>query len=106
MIDQDLAHETRGDADKVRAILPARVRGLCQAQEHLVDQRRRLERVAQPLAAHVGTRQSVQLPFDQRHQFVPRGFVTFIPRTQQLGDRVRGRWRTASRRPSSTRFVE
>ena len=52
MIDQDLAHETCGNADEVRAVLPPGGGAVGQPEKHLVDERGGLERVAVSLATH------------------------------------------------------
>ena len=50
-LDQDLAHRVRRDGAEVRAVLPAAGLVLQEAQVGFVDERRRLQRLAGPLAA-------------------------------------------------------
>ena len=50
-----------------------------------------MEGVAFALAAHVATREPVQLIVDQRVQLIERGLVPFAPFSEQLGDLVLGR---------------
>ena len=71
-LDQDLAHRVRGDRAEVRAVLPALRAILHQPQVGLVDERRRLERLARTLAAQIRRRQPAQLLVDDRQQRVDR----------------------------------
>ena len=65
VVHEDLTHELRGDRDEMGAVGPVLSRAPAhQAHEGFVDERRRLQGVAGPLAAQVRRRQSVQLVFD------------------------------------------
>jgi len=75
LIDQDLAHEVRSDAQEVRA---AAIVGLIlcdQADVRFVNQRGRLKRVTGPLVAQLAIGEAAQLGIDQRHQAIKRGLV-------------------------------
>ena len=52
VIDEDLAHDPRGDAEEVRAVLPLNPGLVHEPEERFAHKRRRLERVSGPLAAH------------------------------------------------------
>ena len=69
---QNLAHRSRGDADEMPLVVPRRA-GARQAQVHLVDQRRRLQRLPRPLAPHVGAGETPQLVIHARREFVGVG---------------------------------
>ena len=71
-LDQDLPHGMRRDRAEVRAVLPAIRLVLHQAEVGLVDERRRLQRLARPLAAQVVGREPPQLLIDDRQQRVHR----------------------------------
>ena len=49
VVDEDASHQLRGDAEKMRAVLPAYVTLIDQLHERFVDERGRLERVLRPL---------------------------------------------------------
>ena len=57
-----------------------------QAQVHLVDERRRLQRMALALAAHVVVGQAAQLLVHDRHQPVSRGGIAVGPIGEDLVD--------------------
>ena len=85
VIDQDLPHQPRRNAEKVRATLPGH--GLLhQAQIGFVEQRRSLQRMTQSLVTQVMTCQPAQLFVDERNQPVARRCVARTPSEQQLCD--------------------
>jgi hypothetical protein len=86
MIDEHAAHQMRGDADEVRAILPGHASGVDQPNERFVDQRRRLQSVTSTLAIHVRASESSQLCLDKRQQALECALVAFAPRPEQLSD--------------------
>ena len=91
MIDEDATHQTCGDAEKMRAILPAHVLRTDQPHERFIDERRRLQRVVAPFARHVDARQAPQLRFDERDQRLEGVVVAVAPRPEQSGDLCRTR---------------
>ena len=74
-LDQDLPHRVRRDRAEVRAVLPALRAVLQQLQVRLVDERRRLQRLARALALEIVRGEPPQLGVDQRHQRLERGLV-------------------------------
>src|SRR5437667_6921300 len=66
MVHKDAAHQLRGDAVELRTVLPLRVLLIDQLEVSLVDQRRRLQRVALTLSPQIVTRQPAQLAVNQR----------------------------------------
>jgi hypothetical protein len=91
VVDEDAAHDLRGDGVEVRAALPPGLRAVLpgEPQVRLVDERRRLERVARPLAAHLPARDAAQLGVDERGQPVERRGVAPAPVREQLRDLLR-----------------
>ena len=87
VIDENAPHQAGRDAKKVRAILPADAPGVGQSKKRLVHQRRGLQRVSAPLAAHVPSSQAAQLRLHERQQPLERAIIAVAPRPQQLGDR-------------------
>jgi hypothetical protein len=85
VVDEDLAHQLRGDAEKVGAALPARPALVDQTQVSLIDERRGLQRVPGPLAAQVAVRQLMQLTLDERQQTVEGIGVACGPGGEQVG---------------------
>src|SRR5438132_2148114 len=67
IVDKNLPHELRSNAEEVSAILPVDILLTDQTQVSLIDQRGRLQRVAHSLSIHVVVGQSMQLRLNQRH---------------------------------------
>ena len=86
VIYQNAAHQLRSNAEKLRAILPARGLLVDQTQIRLVNQRGCLQRMAGPLVTQVARRLTPQLVIDHRNQRVERSFITVAPRGEQLRD--------------------
>src|SRR5262245_5018139 len=84
--DQDLAHQPRRGAEEMSAVLPIYVALVYQPQKCLVNQSRRLERMAGALATHVAARHTAQFAVDERRQFISRALIASIPRDQKLCD--------------------
>ena len=63
---QNLAHRSGGDGEEVGAVLPAWIGLVGQAQISLVDQRRRLQRVAGAFSAHMTMSEASEFLIDQR----------------------------------------
>ena len=74
----------------MRAILPLNLLHLDEPQIRLVDERRRLQRVPDPLTLHVARRQTAQLLVHERQQRVERIGFAPVPGEEQRR-RVR-RW--------------
>jgi hypothetical protein len=89
VIDEHAPHQARRDPQKVRPVLPAEAPGLGQAEKRLVHQRRDLQGVSTPLAAHVAARQATQLRLDERHQRLERTLIAVAPGSEQFGRRDR-----------------
>ena len=79
VIDQNLAHQTRGGAEEMGAVLPIDLTLVYQPQKSLVNKSRRLERVAGPLTAQVAARQKAQLIVDERRQLIAGALIALIP---------------------------
>ncbi len=85
-VDEDAAHDLRGGAEEMRAVLPLHVLPVHQPQVGLVDERRRLQDVARPLAGHLARRQPVQLVLDHGRQGLERSRIAATPGDQELGN--------------------
>ena len=83
MIHQDPSHEARRQREKMTSVLQRDI-GLNQAQEGLVNDRRRLQSVAAAFCAHVIAGQPPQLVVDQRRQTVECLRMTRSPLGQKL----------------------
>lgn len=90
VIDQDAAHDLRGDALEVGAVLPADVALVHQFEEGFMDDAGALEGVAGALAAEVGGGEQVEFGVDQRHELVEGSAVAVAPADEQ-GAHVVGR---------------
>jgi hypothetical protein len=78
----------RRDRKKLRAILPECPPLIDQSEIHLVDERRRLERLPSSFAAKASGRLATQLLINQRHQDIPSARVAGRPGLQQRRDVV------------------
>ena len=78
-------HETRGQGQKVRAILPANATKIDQSNEGFVDEGGGLQRVIVTLATHLETGEATEFLVDDRHQLVERGTIAPPPGEQQFG---------------------
>jgi hypothetical protein len=67
----------------MRAIAPLHVIEICQFQIRLVDERRRLERVAGTLALHIVVREAPELSVDDWHESIARGWIAIRPRREE-----------------------
>ena len=95
-LDQDLPHRVRGDGGEVGAVLPALGAVLEELEVRLVDERRRLQRLARALALQVVRREAPQLGVDQRHQRLERGLVAARRPIDEHVERIRARVRASS----------
>src|SRR6202789_2586489 len=71
MIDQNAAHEPRGQREEMTAILQCDIR-LNQPHEGLMNHRRRLKAMAGSLRPHVAARKTAKLVIYQRSQTLQR----------------------------------
>ena len=86
MIDQDAPHGLRGDAEEMRAILPADCPLIDELYEGFVDERRRLQCVVTSLASEVAGGQPLQFGVDLRQESVECVFAPVAPQLQKRGD--------------------
>ena len=86
VVHQDAAHQRRRHGEEVRAIAPLEGIDPRQPQVHLVDERRRRQRMAGALAAHVVMRKAAQLLVDDRHEPLACVGVAVRPIGQEIGD--------------------
>jgi hypothetical protein len=75
VIDEDAAHQLRGHAEEMRAVLPPDVALVDQLDERLVDERRRLKRMLRALAPEIPGGHPPQLAVHGRHQPIERRAV-------------------------------
>jgi len=90
VIDQDLAHEVRGDADEFLSVIGAPGVLPGEAQVNLMNERGALQRVGGSLLAHVTVRHLVQFLVEQGQELLERPSVAIAPAVKQLGDGMRG----------------
>jgi hypothetical protein len=83
MIHEDAAHHLGGDAEKVRAVLPADTALRHQSHIGFVDNGRRLEGVAGPLTPEITGGQSAQFTLHHHHQLFLRLGRSLAPLAQQ-----------------------
>jgi hypothetical protein len=85
-IHQDATHQAGTDGDELRAILPLHLPDIHQPQVHLVDERRRLQRVSVTLARHVAARETPQLAENDGQELVEGRIVALVPGEQESCD--------------------
>jgi hypothetical protein len=90
VIDQDPAHDLRRHTKEVRPILPIDLPLIDEPQVHLMNERRRLQGVAGPLAAKLARRYATEFRVDEWQQLIERTAVAATPSTKQRRD-VAGR---------------
>ena len=79
VVDQDPAHGLGGDREEVAAVLPGDARLVDEAEIRLVDDGRRLERVARALSPELALGDLAQLRIDERHEPLDGRRVAFVP---------------------------
>jgi hypothetical protein len=94
VIDQDAAHDLRGDTKEMRPILPVDLPLVDEPDKHLVHKRRRLQGVAGPLAPKLAGRHAPELRIDEWQQLVERSPVAATPIAEQCRDVSRRDHRT------------
>ena len=67
-LDENLAHRVRRDGAEMRAVLPPPGLVLQETQVRLMDERRRLQRLAGPLATEITRRKAPELLVHDRQQ--------------------------------------
>jgi hypothetical protein len=90
VIDENVPHHLRSDAEKVRPVFPLGRLFARQAQVCFVNQGAALEGVIGAFVAQVVTGDAAQLTVNERNELFPRILVTLPPVDEQLGD-SRGR---------------
>ena len=86
VIDKDVAHDLRGDGQKLRAARPGRLLLPGQAEVGLVDESRGLECVARALSTQVVSGAPAQLLVDERDQAITRLEIAVAPRLKESRD--------------------
>lgn len=79
VIDQDAAHDLRGDREEVRTICPVHILLIDHADVSFIYQGSGLKCVVFSLPAHITAGEAVELVVDQRVQLVQSGLVPFAP---------------------------
>ena len=83
VVDENPPHQRRRHREKVAPIAPLHPIDICQPEIRLVHERRCLERVVSALILHVVMREAPQLPIDDRHERIARGWIVVRPCRQQ-----------------------
>ena len=92
MVDQNMPHHLRGNAEEVCPILPVNVALIDESKISLVDEGRCLQGMVGAFAPHVMMGKPAQLFMHQRQKFIERGLVAAAPIQKELGNSMcRGR---------------
>ena len=86
-----MPHFTRDGGEEVSPVLPVRIVRAEQPQVHLVDQARGPQGVTGPFLPEIAGRDATQLRVHERHQLIPRLFVSAAQFSEQRRDMARGR---------------
>jgi hypothetical protein len=78
-VDQKAAHRLGRDGKEMRAVLPANISLIDEAQIRLVNERRRLERVVGAFAPARARRDPAQFPVHERNQGIEGVAVALLP---------------------------
>jgi hypothetical protein len=89
VIDQDAAHDVRGDTKEMRPILPVDLPLIDEPDEDFVHKGRRLECVASPLLPKLARGNAAELRIDEWQQLIERGPVAATPIAEQCRDVAR-----------------
>src|SRR5439155_12882471 len=89
MVDEDAAHDPRGDGEEMGAVAPVVLPDAGKPQVRLVCELGGLERVPRSLVAQVRARDAPQLAVDHRHQLVERPRVAVAEALEEDRDLVR-----------------
>lgn len=90
LVHQDLAHEARSHAEKVRAVLPGWIGLIDQAEVGLVDESCGLQSIGVPFPAEITGSELAELAVDQGGQVIESLLVAFRPSGEELGNVVSG----------------
>ena len=89
VIDQDAAHDVRGDTEEMRSVLPVHPPLIDEADERLVDKGGRLQSVVGALAPKLTGGNASELRIDEGQQPVERSPVAATPIAEQRRDVAR-----------------
>jgi hypothetical protein len=78
-VNENAAHDLRGDGEKMRAIPPVGAPGVHQAQVGFMDEARALQRGVAAFLAHVRPRQPTQLVVQKIGQALQGGVAALSP---------------------------
>ena len=84
-VDENPAHQSSRQRKEVRPISPLDALAVNEPYEHLIDERRRLQRVTGAFTAHVAASQLAELVLDERHQLIDGTVITASPGLEQRG---------------------
>src|SRR5262249_46179677 len=87
VIDEHVPHESRRDAQKVRAVLPAKLTGSGQPQKRFIDEGGDLKGVIASLATHVAAGEPSQLRLDDGDQPIEGRVIAGAPGPEELRNR-------------------
>ena len=85
-VDEDAAHQPRGDGKEVCAILPPHARVVGQAHIRFVHQGSGLQAVPRALATHVVAGETMQLVVHDGRQRLNRVLVAVAPGAEECAD--------------------
>ena len=83
---QNAAHQLRGDAEKLGAVLPIGARLVYEFEIGFIDECGGLQGMATAFAAQVSGGDALQFGINQRHEPVERSSLTATPGPQHFGD--------------------
>ena len=86
VIDEDIAHEPRDDADEMSAVLPVHACDTAQPQVGLVDEGGRLQGVIATFVGELSAGDRTQLGIDGIDQAIARAGIARSPRLEQLSE--------------------
>ena len=86
MVDEDLAHELRGDAEEMDAALPGGLALVDEAHVGFMDEGSGLQGVVATFAAEVALGQTAEFLVDERRELIERRLVALLPVNEELSD--------------------
>src|SRR5512134_1048529 len=89
VIDQDPAHDVRGDTKEMRPILPIDLALVDEPDVHLMNKGRRLQGVVGPLLPKLARGHAAELRIDEWQQLIERSPVAATPIAKQCRDVAR-----------------
>ena len=87
VIDEDLPHQPRGQREEMRAVVHRHAIEIDEPKVRLVDEHRRLQRVAGAFVLESCACDAPQFVVDDRKQLVQGGFIALAPLKKQRRDR-------------------